>query len=201
MTNKKRAQINRAVLQPDLEHKDYEVGYKRPSKAHQFQKGYSPHRNYRGRPKKQQTTIADEIEDAFATPVRVRSKPGSPFKVITAFELIVSRLFEKAMKGDSSALKVLVKYEIYAERKPKVKIIKNPPSREDSVNHYAKLLEADEDEAQEQTGPRKFEIDGIPFTSESSLKEIAEAYYRWIDRTNQEEFEKDEKKVRRRKFV
>jgi len=172
---------------------DYEVGYKRPSKAHQFPKGYSPHRNYRGRPKKKKATMAEEIDRAFETEVRAQLRPGSPVEAVRAFDLIVRRLYEKALAGDGSALVVLEKYKIYAASKPIVEFVRPNHSIEESGGAYAALL-ANGIEIDSLDG--SFEFEGIIFTPESPVNEIADAYYRSLDKWN----EQNEKKIQRRKL-
>lgn len=81
----------------DSEH-DYDVGYCRPPKKHQFQKGCSG--NPRGRPKNSKNFATIVQEAAFETQtVRLDGKATK----VTAVEVMVLQLRKKAMAGDERA--------------------------------------------------------------------------------------------------
>ena len=81
---------------------DYQVGYAKPPKQHQFQKGQSG--NPSGRPKgaRNMSTISAEV---FGEPVRLR-RDGSWVEVSMA-EAILRSMAAKAAKGDVGAFRAL----------------------------------------------------------------------------------------------
>lgn len=78
---------------------DYEVGYRRPPKAHQFRKGHSG--NPKGRRKGARNLKSDVVETLRA-PVPI-VEDGKRRSVSTQRALLL-RLREKALKGESRAL-------------------------------------------------------------------------------------------------
>lgn len=83
--------------------RDYEVGYGRPPKEHQFKPGHS--RNSKGRPKGARGLRAD-VEEVLNMPVTISGKRG-PKKISTQKALIL-RLREIGLKGDLKALERLL---------------------------------------------------------------------------------------------
>lgn len=73
---------------------DYDVGYGKPPKTHQFQKGTSG--NPRGRPRKKQDSELPEVTPILNEPVKVRSQ-GQEVEMSPA-EVIVRKLIEQAVK-------------------------------------------------------------------------------------------------------
>jgi len=82
---------------------DYEVGYKKPPKTSQFQKGQSG--NKRGRPKGTKnlsTDLAEELAE------KINIKEGGHSVKISKQRAMLKSLMVKAMKGDAGAAKVLL---------------------------------------------------------------------------------------------
>jgi Family of unknown function (DUF5681) len=88
----------------------YEVGYCRPPKRTQWQKGQcgNPKRIRKQNPK----PVLDMIDEFFASEVPVTENGISQRR--SAFEIIFLQLFNKAMAGNTRALKVLTKYSDFA---------------------------------------------------------------------------------------
>lgn len=86
--------------------KDYEVGYKKPPKAHQFQPGESG--NKPGRPKKP-CSSNDLLEAIMSEKVTIVIK-GRRRKV-TMKEVLIRQLVAEGMKGNPRALKALFNRE------------------------------------------------------------------------------------------
>jgi len=84
---------------------DYEVGYGRPPKAHQFKKGRSGNSN--GRPKGR-VRLESAIEKAIRRKVRVRE--GRRVRTISAIDAVMAKQFELAMKGNLKAAEQIMKY-------------------------------------------------------------------------------------------
>lgn len=85
----------------------YEVGYKKPPKAHQFKKGQVS--NPKGRPKGSQsfkTLFRKEMNEK----ITVNTAEGQ--KKITVMEAILKRLVEKGLKGDQKAIEKLLEHEL-----------------------------------------------------------------------------------------
>lgn len=83
---------------------DYEVGYCRPPKHTQFQKGQSG--NPEGRPKSKKSGQTD-ISELLNEPVKV--KAGGKARTMQSFEAIVRQLAKKALGGDLRAMVRFVK--------------------------------------------------------------------------------------------
>jgi hypothetical protein len=81
----------------------YEVGYKKPPKHTQWQKGY-PSPNPSGRPKRQ-LTLADFVAQHMQTRVTVRE--GGKKKRLTKLELTAIKLVNDAVLGDKASLKLI----------------------------------------------------------------------------------------------
>lgn len=82
---------------------DYEVGYRKPPKAHRFKPGQSG--NPKGRPKKS-ALIAERIMKAFNEQVTVRTADGEVR--ISKFDAIVQQILAKAAKGDARAQRLVM---------------------------------------------------------------------------------------------
>jgi hypothetical protein len=81
----------------------YEVGYRKPPKAHRFKGGQSG--NPRGRPKGQSTTEELFLREA-ARLVRIRA--GNAVVQITKRGALARKLFQMALEGDIAACRLLL---------------------------------------------------------------------------------------------
>ncbi len=84
---------------------EYAVGYGKPPKNRQFQKGQSG--NPDGRPKSSrnfQTILVDELE----RPVVIKENGAK--KTVTKKEVIIRQLINKAMSGESKSTDAIFKY-------------------------------------------------------------------------------------------
>lgn len=82
---------------------DYEVGYGRPPKQHQFKKGQSGNR--KGRPKNQKQfldLLAEALNDTVAVQV------GGQRKQIRKMDAAAKQLANQAASGDHRAIKLLI---------------------------------------------------------------------------------------------
>jgi uncharacterized protein DUF5681 len=94
------------------EKQDYEVGYGKPPKATQFQRGRSGHKGHR---RKRSTTLGMDIKKGLNGKVTVRNGDnGEPIKM-TEREFAVASLVHHAMKGDMAAIKLVLKLDREAE--------------------------------------------------------------------------------------
>ena len=87
----------------DKESKEYEVGYGRPPKEYQFKPGTSG--NYKGRPKKKsdfRSDLAEIIEKE--VPVNINGQ----YVTMSTRKAALQVLIAKALKGENTALKILI---------------------------------------------------------------------------------------------
>lgn len=91
---------------------NYKVGYKKPPKEHQFQKG-QPSANPRGR-KKKSRNFAILLHKALQKPVTI-TKNGAKMKM-TAQEAIVLSMIANAMKGNDRAIERI--FKLFPEQTP-----------------------------------------------------------------------------------
>jgi hypothetical protein len=87
----------------EYEDRDYEVGYGKPPKSTRWKPGQSG--NPKGRPKK--IKDFDKLIDRELS-LNVRITEDGESKVVSKRELIIKRLVTEALKGDKSALKLMV---------------------------------------------------------------------------------------------
>jgi len=78
--------------------KDYTVGYGKPPKSTQFQKGKSGNPNGRPKGAKNQATIMREISNE-----KVPFKEGNRTKTATREQIVCRQMVNKAMTGDTQA--------------------------------------------------------------------------------------------------
>jgi hypothetical protein len=132
------------------------VGYKRPPKEHQFQKGCSGNPN--GRPKDKKS-LFDKLEAILNELVTVVE--DGERKRVTKLEAMIMRLLAKALSGDLRALtKVL---ELRNQMAPPEKkfgaegqvLVKNPDARERFRNRLQRLIEAARAEGREEAEARR----------------------------------------------
>lgn len=86
---------------------DYEVGYGKPPKKHQFKKGQSG--NPQGRPKKSRSyaTIMEEELN-----LQITVKEGNQMKTMHKSEAVVKQLVNQAIKGDVRSSKEVLRHMI-----------------------------------------------------------------------------------------
>lgn len=85
---------------------DYQIGYRKPPKVHQFQPGQSG--NPRGRPKGSRSfssILSDELDKPITAQIRGRTV------TMSRREALAQRVIEQALKGDLRAVAVLMKTE------------------------------------------------------------------------------------------
>lgn len=112
---------------------DYDVGFGRPPKGHQFRKGQSG--NPEGRKPKPRVGLARMIEKLLMEPVLVTDKGVS--RKASAFELIVMQLLGKVSDGKGGAYRALCRYQAYARARAR-------PRRSlsaEEANDYVRFLE------------------------------------------------------------
>lgn len=82
---------------------DYEVGYGKPPKASQFKPGQSG--NPKGRPK-----AAPKLEELFAKEAAklVKVTVDGEKQSLTQAHVVVKAMFQKAMKGDQNAARLVI---------------------------------------------------------------------------------------------
>lgn len=91
---------------------DDRVGYGRPPKHSRFKPGTSG--NPTGRPKREQTPIAQLISDVLHTPIEFRRRGVK--KTVTRHEFGLMMLVEQAAAGDFEAAEAVLRTWEYAER-------------------------------------------------------------------------------------
>jgi hypothetical protein len=113
---------------------DYQVGYGKPPKETRWKTGQSGnHRKTRRRSVETPDGMADIIDRLLDEPIRVTIN-GAP-KKISSLEAIVQNLTQKWLSGSGRALRVLLEYKEYFQRRQ--------PSKPTKV----KFLEGDENGA------------------------------------------------------
>lgn len=95
------------MTQRDDNDPDYVVGYGRPPEATRFKKGRSG--NPRGRPKGAKG-IRASLERELGTKIMVRE--GGRDRSLSKAEVVAKRAVEKAMKGDTAAIKLLTALDL-----------------------------------------------------------------------------------------
>ena len=85
--------------------KEYEVGYKRPPREHQFKPGQSG--NPKGRPKKNKS-LAEDIKDEMNELIQIQEQ--GKLKKITKQTALAKRVIADALSGKAYAIKLLFSF-------------------------------------------------------------------------------------------
>ena len=150
---------------------DYNVGFAKPPKDHQFRKGQSG--NPRGRKAKARIGLARTIENLLMEPVPVTDK-GVARKAYP-LELILMQLLSKVADGKGRAYRALCRYQAYARARPRPR---SASRWEISADVYARLLEGEEVDLRPRRikrpdrGKRQFTIDERIQRMRAGLEEI-----------------------------
>lgn len=99
---------------------DYEVGYGKPPKEHQFQKGVSG--NGKGRPPRKRIRFEEDISGALMNVAneKIQINIGSQSKWVPYLEAIMMSMRNKALKGDHRAQKYFLDKAEKAGRQEKI---------------------------------------------------------------------------------
>ena len=106
--------------------KEYEVGYKRPPREHQFKPGQSG--NPKGRPKKNKS-FSEDIKDEMNELIQIQEQ--GKLKKITKQTALVKRVVTDALSGKTSAIKLL--FQILSSKDFEVKDFEEDLSQEDQT--------------------------------------------------------------------
>ena len=106
--------------------KEYEVGYKRPPREHQFKPGQSG--NPKGRPKKNKS-FSEDIKDEMKELIQIQEQ--GKLKKITKQTALVKRVVTDALSGKTSAIKLL--FQILSSKDFEVKDFEEDLSQEDQT--------------------------------------------------------------------
>jgi Family of unknown function (DUF5681) len=98
---------------------EYRVGYGKPPKHTRWRKGQSGNPRQKRLPSNRPETMADIIDRLLNEPLRVVLQ-GAPSKM-SALEAIVQNLSQKALSGNGKALRVLLEYREYFQRRQPAK--------------------------------------------------------------------------------
>jgi Family of unknown function (DUF5681) len=112
----------------------YEVGYRKPPRAHQFKPGESG--NPRGRPKntKNEATILRNLLNR-----RVEAREGGKARKITILEAILLRFAEEALKGNTKTAAFLL--DRYANRPTtEAETDELSPSDREVLDHFVERI-------------------------------------------------------------
>jgi hypothetical protein len=93
---------------------DYQIGYKKPPKQHQFKPGISPNPKGR-RPKPKTTDLATIIDDVLDAPIEYQD--GGKTKRVAGRDLNLMMLVKRAVKGVVDAALALLNMRDEAERR------------------------------------------------------------------------------------
>ena len=124
---------------------NYEIGYRKPPKAHQFKKGESG--NPRGRKRGEDVEdVRVVIEAIFAEPVKLRE--GGRVRTVSKLEAMLNSQLVNALKGDPKAVRALFrlgqKTSMFSRAKPKSCMVIDPPGT-DEQRMILRAFHADQD--------------------------------------------------------
>lgn len=106
--------------------KDYEVGYKRPPRGHQFKPGQSG--NPKGRPKKNKNFVED-VKGEMNELIQIQEQ--GKLKKITKQKALVKRIVADALSGKTSIIKLLL--PILSDKNFEIKDFEEDLSQEDQA--------------------------------------------------------------------
>ena len=88
---------------------DYEVGYGKPPRAHQFKPGHPGHsKRTRKGPRNSQEAASAHLDGKMVV------RDAGKAKRISRREVLMHKLYEKAIKGDNRAAAILLQYDAAA---------------------------------------------------------------------------------------
>ena len=123
---------------------DYEIGHKRPPKAHQFKKGEI--NNPKGRPKGRASATDALLREASRL---VHVRKGEEVVAIPRAEALMRTLFNKALEGDLAAARLLLPYLVQAD----AEALREEMRRDDSTpDAEAPLPQVDEEAVRRMLG-------------------------------------------------
>ena len=106
--------------------KDYEVGYKRPPREHQFKPGQSG--NSKGRPKKNKNFVED-VKGEMNELIQIQEQ--GKLKKITKQKALAKRIVADALSGKTSIIKLLL--PILSDKNFEIKDFEEDLSQEDQA--------------------------------------------------------------------
>lgn len=106
--------------------KDYEVGYKRPPREHQFKPGQSG--NPKGRPKKNKNFVED-VKGEMNELIQIQEQ--GKLKKITKQKALAKRIVADALSGKTSIIKLLL--PILSDKNFEIKDFEEDLSQEDQA--------------------------------------------------------------------
>jgi hypothetical protein len=120
---------------------NYEIGYGKPPKQHQFRSGRSG--NPQGRPTgtKNTATLAREILDE-----KIEVRSGAGVRKITRREAILTRFAEFALEGDTKSAAFLLRYDMPETAEDQANTAASPQEDQEIIEAYLKARSKDHGE-------------------------------------------------------